>query len=297
MPTLVLEDVAKSFGDNEVVKGISLSVEAGEIFALLGPNGAGKTTTIRMILDIFKPDRGRIAVLGGPLTDAAKDRIGYLPEERGLYRNLKVLDTLTFLAGLKGLSAAESKRRAVAWLERFDLAAHAGKKVSELSRGMQQKAQFIAALIHDPELIIIDEPFTALDPVNTRLIKDILRELAAQGKTIIMSEHQMHLVEELAGRMAMINRGELVLYGKVDAVRRQFAANAVVVAGHGQFDALPGVAAIERHNGGMMLKLAEGATPQSLLRALAEQPNYQIERFEIALPSLDEIFVQVARMA
>jgi ABC-2 type transport system ATP-binding protein len=163
-----------------------------------------------------------------------------------------------------------------------------------MSRGMQQKAQFIAALIHQPDLIIVDEPFAALDPVNTRLIKDVLRELAVEGKTVIMSTHQMHLIEELADRMAMINRGELVLYGKVGEVRRQFAANAVLVEGHGQLGALPGVAAVEHHNGSLTLKLADNATPQSILRALADQPDYQVERFEIALPSLDEIFVRVA---
>jgi ABC-2 type transport system ATP-binding protein len=294
MQTLIVEDVAKSFAGTEAVKGISFSVDAGEIFAMLGPNGAGKTTTLRMALDIFKPDRGRIAILGGPMTDATKDRIGYLPEERGLYRNLKVMDCLVFLAGLKGLGAAEARRRAATWLERFDLAAHVGKKIGDLSRGMQQKAQFIAALIHEPELVIVDEPFAALDPVNTRVIKDVLREIAAQGKTVVMSTHQMHLVEELAERMAMINQGELVLYGKVGEIRRQFATNAVLVEGHGRLGALPGVATIEQRNGSMMLKLADSATPQSILRALAEQPDYQVERFEIALPSLDEIFVRVA---
>ncbi len=295
MQTLIVEDVAKSFAGTEAVKGISFSVDAGEIFAMLGPNGAGKTTTLRMALDIFKPDRGRIAILGGPMTDATKDRIGYLPEERGLYRNLKVMDCLVFLAGLKGLRAAEARRRAAIWLERFDLAAHVGKKISDLSRGMQQKAQFIAALIHEPELVIVDEPFAALDPVNTRVIKDVLREIAAQGKTVVMSTHQMHLVEELAERMAMINQGELVLYGKVSEVRRQFATNAVLVEGHGRLGALPGVASVEQHNGSLMLKLADSVTPQSILRALAEQPDYQVERFEIALPSLDEIFVRVAQ--
>ena len=296
MHALMIEDVAKSFAGTEAVKGISFSVNDGELFAMLGPNGAGKTTTIRMVLDIFKPDRGRIAVLGGPMSDATKDRIGYLPEERGLYRNLKVMDCLVFLAGLKGLSAAEARRRAGGWLERFDLAAHTGKKISDLSRGMQQKAQFITALIHEPDLIIVDEPFAALDPVNTRLIKDVLREQIGRGKTVIMSTHQMHLVEQLAERMAMINRGELVLYGKVDEVRRQFASNAVVVEGHGRLERLPGVAAIERQNGdgSMMLRLADGATPQSILRALADQQDYTVERFEIALPSLDDIFVRVA---
>lgn len=295
MRTLVVEDVAKSFTGTEAVKGVSFSVEAGEIFALLGPNGAGKTTTIRMVLDIFKPDRGRITVLGTTIDDRVRDRVGYLPEDRGLYRHLKVADCLLYLAGLKGLGRAEARRRAERWLERFDLSAHANKKISDLSRGMQQKVQFIVALIHDPDLIIVDEPFAALDPVNTLLIKDVLREMAAQGKTVIMSTHQMHLVEELAERMAMINRGELVLYGKVREVRRQFAAHAVIVAGQGELDSLPGVDAIERRNGALLLRLAADVAPQQVLGALVQQPAFNVERFEVALPSLDEIFVRVAR--
>jgi ABC-2 type transport system ATP-binding protein len=296
MQTLILEDVAKSFAGVAAVNGVSFSVTAGEIFALLGPNGAGKTTIIRMALDIFKPDRGRIAILGGPMTDATKDRIGYLPEERGLYRNLKIVDCLVFLAGLKGLPAAEAKRRVSTWLERFDLAAHTNKKIGDLSRGMQQKAQFIATLIHEPDLIIVDEPFAALDPVNTRLIKETLRELAALGKTIIMSTHQMHLVEELAERMAMISNGELVLYGRVKEVRRQFASNKILLEGHGALDPLPGVTAVEQRNGtgSLLLHLADGTTPQLILRALAAQPDYHVERFQVALPSLDDIFVRVA---
>ncbi len=296
MDPLVIDHVAKSFAQTVAVRDVSFTVGAGEIFALLGPNGAGKTTTIRMALDIFKPDSGTIALFGGPPGEQSRDRIGYLPEERGLYRNLNLLDCLVYLAGLKGLRAPEARRRLAHWLERFDLAAHTGKKVGDLSRGMQQKAQFIAALVHEPDLLIVDEPFAALDPVNTRLIKDVLYEFAAQGKTVIMSTHQMHLVEELAERLVMINRGEVVLYGTVSAVRRQFAANAVLLEGHGRLERMPGVAAVEPRgdNGNLLLRLEGTTTPQQVFRALAEQPNYAVERFAVALPTLDEIFVRVA---
>jgi len=296
MDPLIIDQVAKSFAQTVAVRDVSFRVGQGEIFALLGPNGAGKTTTIRMALDIFRPDRGTIALFGKSPGAQARDRVGYLPEERGLYRNLNLLDCLVYLAGLKGLSAPESHRRLAGWLERFDLANHTAKKVGDLSRGMQQKAQFIAALVHEPDLLIVDEPFAALDPVNTRLIKDVLYELAAQGKTVIMSTHQMHLVEELAERLVMISRGEVVLYGTVNEVRRQFAANAVLVEGHGRLERLPGVTAVEPQgeNGTLQLRLEDGATPQEVFRALAAQPAYAVERFAVALPTLDEIFVQVA---
>jgi ABC-2 type transport system ATP-binding protein len=292
--TLVVDHVAKSFARTQAVRDVSFAVESGEIFALLGPNGAGKTTTIRMILDLIRPDAGSISVLGGPTSDAARDRIGYLPEDRGLYRGMKLLDCLAFLGGLKGLRSAEAKRRALALLERFELAEHAQKKVSELSRGMQQKAQLIAALQHAPALVIVDEPFAGLDPVNVRLIKDVLREQAAGGTTIILSAHEMHLVQEIAGRMVMLNRGEAVLYGPIADVRRSFAPNAVLVEGHGQLGPLPGVMSVQTTPAGALLQLEPGASPQAVLRALGSS-SFFVERFEVALPTLDDIFVQVAQ--
>jgi ABC-2 type transport system ATP-binding protein len=296
MNPLEIDRIAKSFAQTVAVRDVSFHVEPGEIFALLGPNGAGKTTTVRMALDFFKPDRGAIRLFGEPPGAHSFDRIGYLPEERGLYRNLNLIECLVYLAGLKGLRAAESRRRLTYWLERFDLAAHTEKKVGDLSRGMQQKAQFIAALVHEPDLLIVDEPFAALDPVNTRLIKTVLVELAAQGKTVIMSTHQMHLVEELAERMVMIDRGEVVLYGTVADIRRQFAANAVLVEGRGELDHLPGVAEIEpaAGDGALFLHLEEYATPQEVLRSLAAQSRFTVDRFAVAMPSLDDIFVRVA---
>jgi ABC-2 type transport system ATP-binding protein len=192
MHTVEVSHVAKSFGSTQAVVDVSFDVERGEIFGLLGPNGAGKTTTIRLMLDIFKPERGTVSILDGPMTEAKKERIGYMPEERGLYQDAPLERCLLYLASLKGLSGSEARQRLGTLLERFDLAAHKSKKVKELSKGMQQKAQVINTIIHRPELVIIDEPFAALDPINTQLVKDLMRELRQQGATILMSTHQMH---------------------------------------------------------------------------------------------------------
>jgi ABC-2 type transport system ATP-binding protein len=288
-----VQDVTKSFGATRAVDQASFAINSGQIFGLLGPNGAGKTTTIRMILDIFKPDSGRISVFGGPLTDQAKQRIGYLPEERGLYKNVSVLDCLVYLATLKGLDRAEARRRAVDYLDRVGLAGVAKKKVKELSKGMQQKVQLGVALLHEPDLLIIDEPFYGLDPVNTRLVKDMLRAARDRGAAIIMSTHQMDRVEELCERMCMFNRGNVVLYGAVGEVRRRWAPNAVVLEGRGDFGDVPGVARVDLVDGRYELWLDETTEPQAVLRTLAMRPNTQIERFEVAAPSLDDIFIAV----
>jgi len=195
MYTVEVKHVAKAFGKTQAVTDVSFAVRPGEIFGLLGPNGAGKTTTIRMMLDIFKPDAGEISILGGKITEANKNRIGYMPEERGLYQDIPLDRCLTYFARLKGLDSKQINTRLDTWLEKFDLTVHRKKKVKELSKGMQQKAQIIATLIHEPELIIIDEPFTALDPVNTQMIKELLRRERDKGRTILMSTHQMHQVE------------------------------------------------------------------------------------------------------
>ncbi|MFN2145170.1 MAG: ABC transporter ATP-binding protein, partial [Anaerolineales bacterium] len=219
MNTVEISHVAKSFGKNQAVEDVSFAVRPGEIFGLLGPNGAGKTTTIRMMLDIFKPDRGEISVLGGEITEEKKNRIGYMPEERGLYQDIPLERCLIYFGQLKGLSAAEIAPRLESWLERFDLTVHRKKKVKELSKGMQQKAQIIATLIHEPDLIIIDEPFTSLDPVNTQMIKELLRDERDKGRTILMSTHQMHQVEELCNRILLVNKGRDVLYGPLNEIR------------------------------------------------------------------------------
>ena len=293
MPSVVVSNIRKQFGDVVAVEDVSFEVSPGEVFGLLGPNGAGKTSAIRVMLGIFPADAGRVDILGGALDEAKKDRIGYLPEERGLYLDQRLEPTLLYLATLKGLSEGEAKRRLPAWLERLDLADHRSKKISELSKGMQQKAQIVATLLHEPELIVLDEPFSGLDPVNTRLVKDILADLTRSGCTIIMSTHQMFQVEALCNRIALINRGSTVLYGGVDDIKRSFAGNAVVVHGQGDFLEAAGVMEVRRENGDWRLSLAPGTDPQSVFRALGGLADARIERFEIAEPSLDDIFISV----
>ena len=292
--TVEVTEIYKSFGPTQAVREVSFSVQRGEIFGLLGPNGAGKTTTIRIILDIFKADRGRVGVFGGPMTEAKKALIGYMPEERGLYQDIPLEVCLQYLGRLKGMTAAEIKGRLAELLERFDLAAHKKKKVKELSKGMQQKAQMITTILHRPELIIVDEPFAALDPVNTQLVKDLMRELCAAGATILMSTHQLHQVEELCDRILLIDHGSNLLYGRLDQIRRQFSGNAVLVRTENEIPALAGVEEIVHHNRSIRLNLAKGATPQEVLKALLEA-QVVIEKFELAVPSLDEIFVRVVK--
>ena len=294
-PTVTVSHVAKSFGQVHAVEDVSFEVDAGEIFGLLGPNGAGKTTTIRMMLDIFKPERGEVSVLGGAIDEAKKNRIGYLPEERGLYKDLKLETTLIFLATLKGVSEAAARKKVVDWLKRLDLYDHRQKKIQELSKGMQQKAQVIATLLHEPDLIVVDEPFAGLDPVNTRLIEDIIREQQQAGKTIIMSTHQMYQVEAMCSRIALINKGRTVLYGEVDQIKHNFAGNAVTVKGQGDFMNVPGVLETRQTNGDWHMALAAGTNPQDVFKALATREGLKIERFEIAEPSLDDIFISVVQ--
>lgn len=296
MPTVELSHIRKTFGPLVAVNDVSFTVEKGEIFGLLGPNGAGKTTAIRILLDIFKPDRGSVSILGGPMNEAKKDRIGYMPEERGLYQDITLERCLSYLGGLKNLSPSEVQLRLDEYLQRFDLAAHRHKKVKELSKGMQQKAQLIGTLLHRPELLIVDEPFSGLDPVNTQMVKDLLREQRDQGNTILMSTHQMHQVEELCDRIVLIDHGNVVLYGSLDEIRRRFSGHAVLVRTDRPLPALPGVLKAEQHNTTTRLSLSPDTTPQVVLRALVEQ-DIPIEQFEIALPTLDEIFIQVVQSA
>jgi ABC-2 type transport system ATP-binding protein len=292
---IVVEHVTKRFGDFRAVDDLTFEVYSGEVFALLGPNGAGKSTTIRMILDILRPDTGRISVLGGSLTDAIKDRIGYLPEERGLYRNVRVLEMMTYLGTLKGLSSADAKKRSLELLERLDLADNAKSKISELSKGMQQKIQFAVTVLHDPDLIVVDEPFSGLDPVNRLVIKDLLDDFSKKGGAIVMSTHQMNQVEEMADRLLMIDHGQRKLYGEVEEIRQEYALHAIVVKGEGDWKSLPGVDRVEQNGReGTLLHLKPEATADSVLAAIAAAPDMHIERFEMAVPSLDDIFIKVA---
>jgi ABC-2 type transport system ATP-binding protein len=295
MHTVQVSHLAKRFGEVRAVADVSFEVEPGEIFGLLGPNGAGKTTTIRMMLDIFKPDAGTVNILGGDLDLPKKRRIGYMPEDRGLYKDLKLEPTLIYLATLKGLDESTARSRLSSWLERLDLADHRQKKAQELSRGMQQKAQIIATLLHDPDLIVIDEPFSGLDPVSTRLVKHILEEQRQAGKSILMSTHQMYQVEALCDRIVLIDEGRTVLYGAVGEIKRNFAGNAIVIEGQGDFAHIPGVLETRKQNSTWHLALEIGTDPQAVFRTLAARENIKIERFELAEPSLDDIFVNVVQ--
>lgn len=294
--TVILEQIDKWYGSHHAVQDLSFEIRQGEIFSILGPNGAGKTTTIRMILDIIKPDKGTIRIFGETFTEKTKDRIGYLPEERGLYRNVPLVQLLIYLGQLKGMQRQAASQRAKELLARVGLEEHFKSKVKALSRGMAQKVQFVATILHQPELVIIDEPFSGLDPINTQLIKDMLFEMRDQGTTIMMSTHQMHQVESMADRMLMISKGKRVLYGPVNDVRQQYAQNAVVVEGQGDWSALEGVSSIEpQRNGDVLLHLADEVTPDQIMSHLATSPDYHIKRFELAIPGLDEIFIQVAQ--
>lgn len=295
--TVQVNQLRKSFGPVQAVADVSFEVYPGEVFGLLGPNGAGKTTSIRMMLDIFKPDSGQVAIFGGSMDEKKKNRIGYMPEERGLYRDLPVEQTLVYLATLKGMSEAAAKAEVTRWLRRLDLYEHRHKRIKELSKGMQQKAQLITTLAHDPDLLVVDEPFSGLDPLNTRLVKQIIQDQADAGKTVIMSTHQMYQVEAMCNRIVLINRGHSVLYGRVDEIKRRYAGHAVNVTGRGDFAHIPGVleARPPGENGAWHLALHPSAEPHELLRSLACRHDMSIERFEIAEASLDDIFITIVQ--
>src|SRR4051812_43876019 len=237
-PTLVLEQVNKSFGDFKAVTDLSVQVKSGRIFGLIGPNGAGKTTTLRMIVNITVPDSGRIELLGQPMTTALQDRIGYLPEERGLYRRMKIGEQLRFFAELKNVTGSEADARINRWLTKLQLQDWKDKRTKDLSKGMQQKVQFITSVIHEPDLLILDEPFSGLDPVNVDLMKETILELKGENKTIILSTHQMEIAEKLCDDVCMINRSHKVLDGKLREIRRSFSRNSVALRFEGNQDVL-----------------------------------------------------------
>jgi len=290
---LVVQGISKSYATTKAVDELSFEVRQGEIFGLLGPNGAGKTTSIRMILDIIKPDAGQISVLGGPMDEAKKSRIGYLPEERGLYDDMTLMDTLVFFGQLKELSRDVARRRAEEYLRQVKLWDAREQKIEALSRGMSQKAQFVAATLHEPDLIIVDEPLSGLDPVNTRIIKGLLYRMAERGAAIVMSTHQMHQVEEMCQRILLVDRGKRVLYGPLADIRRRFTRNAVEVQIDGQLEQVDGVEHITRRDGHYRLLLQEGVRPRDLLKRLVQRPDVTVEAFEEVKTSLDEIFVEV----
>jgi len=287
-----VENLVKHYAHVKAVDGVSLTVGRGEIFGLLGPNGAGKTTTLRMMMDILKPDSGTIRLMGQPVTEASKARIGYLPEERGLYKNFKLLECLTYLGALKGMPRQEARQRAQALLERAGLEEYAKRKVKELSKGMTQKAQFLAAIVHDPDLLIMDEPFQGLDPVNTDLLKTILLEEQARDKTVILSTHDMNQVEEMCHRILLIDHGQVVLYGPLDEIKARYAKHAVILECDALPEGLAGVQRVEQHNHTYELVLERDSSPQAILRQLVEA-DVAVQRFEVATPPLEQIFIDV----
>jgi ABC-2 type transport system ATP-binding protein len=286
-----VNNVVKTYGRKPVVNDISFSVAQGEIFGLIGPNGAGKTTTIRMMMDITKPESGEISILGERLSEDTKDNIGYLPEERGLYKKLTIIETLSYLAALKGKRVDNNRMEKL--LKRVGMLAHKDKKIEELSRGMGQLIQFLATIIHDPQLIILDEPFAGLDPVNTELLKEIILELRSQNKTIILSTHQMNQVEELCDRILMINRGRSVLYGKLADIKNKYRNNSVLVDTEGKLGELDGVVNSRQEGKYIELFLDDKTPPQKVLQQIINQ-GIAINHFEVTTPTLNQIFIQVA---
>ncbi|AKB23750.1 ABC transporter, ATP-binding protein [Methanosarcina sp. MTP4] len=334
MHVVEVEGVSKSFGGTDVIRDISFSVEKGEIFGLLGPNGAGKTTLIRMLLDIIRPDSGEIRVFGASLDPAGKDRIGYLPEERGLYRKTKLVDMLVYLAQLKNVSGKQARVNAESLLRSLGLYEHRGKKVEELSKGMQQKIQFLSSIIHYPDLVVLDEPFSGLDPVSTKTVKERIIEYRNAGKTVILSTHMMEQAQTLCDRILVVDRGRRVLYGSVEGIRKERGKNSLLVefagygsghgSGHGSeygaghetgldvvldvgsgagagtggdslsvLRGIPGVRRIveheEEHKKFVEIFPEEGAGTQAILEELVRR--VEVLRFEQALPSLNEIFI------
>ncbi len=291
--TLVLDRVTKSFGDFVAVDELSLRVRAGRIFGLLGPNGAGKTTTIRMIVNINAPDSGRVELFGRPMSLDLQDRIGYLPEERGLYKKMKIGEQLRFFGELKNLRGREADHRIDYWLGKLKLAGWKNKKAMELSKGMQQKVQFIAAVMHDPALLILDEPFSGLDPINVELLTEVVLELKAAGKTIIFSTHLMEQAERLCDDICLINRSRKVLDGSLREVKRSFGRNSVALrsdGGDGVLDDRHLVAKVERHSDEVEVLLADGADAQEFLRRLITSGAH-VTKFELIEPSLNDIFI------
>ncbi len=294
MPALEVRDVVKAYGPKVAVDRISLTVEKGEVFGLLGPNGAGKTSLIRMIMDILRPDSGEIRVLDRPVTPDLKDRLGYLPEERGLYQRQRLQEVLQYLAQLKGLSPADAARRVESYLDRVGLLAEKTKRMRELSKGMQQKAQIAAVLLTEPEFIILDEPFEGLDPVNRLMVVDLMKEACARGATIVLSSHRMDQVEALCRHVFLINSGREVLSGAVEEIRRRFADNAMILDADRDLRDHPSVARVQPDGHGCRVWLKEGEIPERFLSSLLAE-GVAVRRFERSLPTLDEIFVKVVR--
>jgi ABC-2 type transport system ATP-binding protein len=292
MPVVELAGVSKAYENKVAVSDLSLSIEAGQMFGLLGPNGAGKTSSIRMMMGITIPDAGSIRLFEKPFERQSLERVGYLPEERGLYKKMKVLDQLVFFGCLHGLSAEEARKRATAWAKRMEIAETLDKKTQELSKGMQQKIQFISTLLHDPGLIVMDEPFSGLDPVNAVLVEQTLLELKSQGKAIVFSTHRMDQVEKLCDSICLIDKGQAVLSGNLREIKSRYERNRVIVEFEGSSAFLNSgeVAETKNYSGHAEIKLKPRGDAQKLLHEAAAAAT--IYRFELVEPSLEEIFIQ-----
>jgi ABC-2 type transport system ATP-binding protein len=296
MYSLELKSVRKTYDKFVAVDDLSFCIRPGTMFGLLGPNGAGKTSAIRMMIGITLPDAGEIHMFGEPFRREMLDRVGYLPEERGLYPKMKVIEQLVFFGELHGLSSAEARKRALRWGERLEIAEHFQKKTQELSKGMQQKIQFIATLLHEPEFIIMDEPFSGLDPSNSKLLENVLLELRNDGRTILFSSHRMDQVEKLCNSICLIDRGRAVLQGEVREVKARYGSDRVQIAFSDSTDGkvLDGnalVQSLERYEGYVQVKLAAGADAHRLMTEVMQQSR--INRFEVMEPSLEDIFIEV----
>ena len=293
MPAVEVNHIVKSYADKLAVDGLSFSVAQGEIFGLIGPNGAGKTTTIRMMMDIIKPDSGDVTILGEKLSEASKNRLGYLPEERGLYRKLSVMESIVYLASLKGMNRHSAEEKANDLLNQTGMLPNRWKRIEELSKGMGQIIQSIVTIIHDPELVILDEPFGGLDPVNTELLKRMFIDLRNRGKAVILSTHQMNQVEELCDRILMIDGGRSVLYGNLTEIKSRYRSHSVILDFEGELGQIPGVTEKRANKGYIELVLDVNTTPKQVLERLVST-GIVINRFEVATPSLNEIFLEVA---
>jgi ABC-2 type transport system ATP-binding protein len=292
---LAYENVIKSYGTTLALRGVSFDVRAGEIFGLLGPNGAGKSTLIRILMDIIRPDSGEVRVFGEVRRRDHLDRMGYLPEERGLYTKLTVIDVMVYFGALKGLSRLEARRRALAWLERVELPEVASWKIDRLSKGMSQKVQIAAILLSDPELCVLDEPTTGLDPVNVRLVQSLLLERRNNGRTTILSTHQMNQVETLCDRVALIDQGRLMVYGEVDEVRRRYSHPDVIVHSTAALPRVPSVATVAAGGDGVWrVTPAENVSYSQVLSELVGA-GAQITRYEPILAPMEEIFLRVVQ--
>ena len=290
---MVVDNVTKQYGDFTAVDSLSFEVKPGRIFGFLGPNGAGKSTTIRMIVGITYPDSGSISLFGEKVTPETQDRIGYLPEERGLYKKMKIVDQLRYFAALKGVSKKEADRKIDFWLDRVKLAEWRDKKTTDLSKGMAQKLQFTATMLHDPDLIILDEPFSGLDPVNVEFMKEVIAEVKSRDKTIIFSTHLMETAEKLCDDILLINKSKKVLSGSLREVKRSFGQNVVAIRCEADSETLSEFESVDKiieHADESELVLTEGANGQKLLRQMVER-GISISKYEMVEPSLNDIFI------